>query len=76
MVGHGLKPIALGVVGGVAASIGLTRLLATLLFEVQPTDAMTYVLTIAALTVVGITACYVPARRGMKVDPMVALRTE
>jgi putative ABC transport system permease protein len=76
MVGHGLRPIVIGMVAGLAASIGLTRLLESLLFEVQPTDATTYVLTIASLAIVGVTACYVPARRGMKVDPMEALRVE
>jgi putative ABC transport system permease protein len=65
-----------GIVVGVAGALGLTRFLQSLLFEVKPTDPATFVGVAVALMLVAMAACYVPARRAMRVDPMVALRHE
>ena len=65
-----------GVVVGIVASIGLTRLLSTMLYGVQATDVVTYGSVIGLLIAAAALASYVPARRAMKVDPMVALRYE
>lgn len=72
----GLKLTAIGVVIGAGLALGLTRLIATFLFGVKPNDPATYVSVAAALTVVALVACYIPARRAAGVDPMVALRHE
>jgi putative ABC transport system permease protein len=76
VVGQGLVLSAAGVAIGVTASFFLTKFMATLLFGVSPTDPMTFVAISALLIGVSIVASVIPARRAMKVDPMVALRYE
>lgn len=72
----GARVAFLGIAIGVAAALGLTRLMSSLLFEVTPTDPATFVSVAILLGAVGLIACYVPARRATCVDPLVALRYE
>jgi putative ABC transport system permease protein len=74
--GQGLLLLALGTVVGLGGAFGLTRLMRTLLFEMTSTDPLTYVAVVVLLTIVALLACYIPARRATKVDPLVALRYE
>jgi putative ABC transport system permease protein len=71
-----LQLTAAGVVLGLAGAAGVTRLLTSLLFGVRASDPVTYVAVITILVVVASIASYIPARRAMHVDPMVALRYE
>lgn len=71
-----LGMLLIGTVIGLAGAFALTRLMKTLLFEVTATDPLTYVSVIGLLTVVALLACYIPARRAAKVDPLIALRYE
>ncbi len=74
IVGHGARLALVGIAIGIAASIALTRLMKTLLFGVSATDPLTFVGVSILLVLVAVAACYIPARRAMRVDPMVALR--
>ena len=76
IVGKGFRLAALGVAIGIAGAFALSRLLGNLLFGVEPTDPATYLATAVFLVAVALAACWVPARRAARVDPMVALRYE
>ncbi|HWK11697.1 MAG TPA: ABC transporter permease [Vicinamibacterales bacterium] len=76
VVARGMKLAAAGLVIGAAGAFAASRLLSRLLFGVKPTDPLTYVLVTVALAIVAFLACYLPARRAMRVDPMIALRAE
>jgi len=72
----GAKIALFGIASGIAGALALTRLMTSLLFEVKPTDPATFAGVAILLALVALAACYIPARRAMRVDPMVALRYE
>jgi predicted permease len=76
VLGQGLRVSMIGIVIGVVGALGLTRFLQSLLYEVQPTDPPTFLVVLLLLVSVSVAASYLPARRAMRVDPMVALRYE
>jgi len=76
VLGHGMKMAIAGVVAGLIAAFALTRLMATMLFGVGPAEPATYAIIVLVLMVVAFLACYLPARRATKVDPLSALRSE
>jgi putative ABC transport system permease protein len=76
VIGQGTKMALIGVAVGISGSLALTRLMAKLLFGVGAYDPPTFLAVACLLTLVALTACYVPARRAMRVDPVVALRYE
>lgn len=76
ILAQGMKPVFIGGAIGLLAATALMRLLKTLLFEVSATDPLTFAVIAILLTLVALLACYLPARRAARVDPMVALRRE
>jgi putative ABC transport system permease protein len=76
VVGQGMKPALLGVALGLFGASALTRLMKTLLFEMSATDPLTFIAIALLLTLVALLACWIPARRATKVDPMIALKYE
>jgi putative ABC transport system permease protein len=76
ILGQGMKLVAAGVTIGLAASLALTRLMTSFLYDVQPTDSLTYAAVAALLILIALAANFAPARRAVRVDPTVALRHE
>lgn len=76
VVGQGMRLAIIGTAIGLVASLALTRVMGSLLFEVTPTDALTFVIVSVVLLTVALLACYIPARRATNVDPLTSLRYE
>jgi len=76
VVGHATKLVTVGVIAGLAAALWLTRLIRSLLFGVPPNDLSTFAAVACLLVLVALAACAIPARRAMRVDPIIALRYE
>jgi putative ABC transport system permease protein len=76
VIGKAMLMVPVGLALGGGAAVALTRVLASLLYDTSPTDPVTWAAAGALLAAVALLACYIPARRAMRVDPMVALRYE
>ncbi len=76
VLSEGLMLVGVGIIVGLLASVLFTRVLQSVLYDVSATDPLTFAGIALLLTVVALLACYIPARRAMKVDPMIALRYE
>src|SRR5262249_16224015 len=71
---NGLQLVGIGVVIGFAGSFAVTRIISSQVWGISPHDPLTLMLVVAVMTAAGLTACYFPARRALRVDPMIALR--
>lgn len=76
IIWQGMQPVITGTIVGVIAAVGLSRYLSTLLFEIKPTDPITYVGVSLSMGLAALAACYWPARKALSVDPRVALTSE
>jgi putative ABC transport system permease protein len=76
VLGDGARMMLVGAAIGLVAALALTRLMASMLFGVRPTDPITFAAVVVLLSGITLFACFLPARRAAKVDPMVALRYE
>jgi len=76
VLGQGVKLTGIGTLIGIAAALGLTRLMSSLLFGIGAYDPVAFAAAALVLLFVAVAACYIPARRALAVDPMVALRYE
>ncbi|HEV2687501.1 MAG TPA: FtsX-like permease family protein, partial [Bryobacteraceae bacterium] len=76
VLGQGLTLAGIGLALGLAGSVAASRVLTSVLFEIKPTDPLTYLAVAAAIGIVALAASYFPARRAARVDPLVALRQE
>lgn len=76
ILGQGTRLAALGLAIGLVAALGAGRLLRTVLYEVSPFDLVSFTLVTVMLSAVGLLACWLPARRATRVDPIIALRSE
>ena len=74
VIRSGMILVAIGVACGVAGSLALTRVMSTLVYEVEPTDPLSFGFALLVLTAVALLACYIPGRRAAKIHPLVALR--
>jgi putative ABC transport system permease protein len=76
VIGQGMLLLAIGMIIGILGALVLTRALASFLYGVRPTDPLTFAAVVAILAGVAFLACYIPARRATRVDPMIAVRYE
>ncbi len=76
MMTQGLRPVAMGIVIGLGGMFWLSRLMRNLLFGIEATDLITYSIVVALLAVVSLLACYLPARKALRIDPAIALKAE
>jgi putative ABC transport system permease protein len=76
VIGQGMRPVIVGIAAGLAGAFGLTRFMKRLLFGVAPVDALTFTIVVLIVAAVGVLACWIPARRATRVDPLTALRAE
>jgi putative ABC transport system permease protein len=76
VVGDGIRLTAIGLALGLAGAFAAARMLKSMIYGVSPTDPLTFIVITLLLTFVALLACWIPARRATKVDPLVALRCE
>jgi ABC-type lipoprotein release transport system permease subunit len=76
VVGQGMRPIAAGLCVGVVTAMAVTRFMSKLLFQVTPLDPWTFAVVTMLLAAIGLFACWIPARRATRVDPVTSLRSE